>query len=154
MNIMFTIPATITSNIVSCRSFIFLTNFRSKNVYVHSASRHGPSHLRTGGPADNTMGRTDGGGATIAVKKSRGGGGNSVAGIAFRPAVDAFGQTYSMDDFGGPVGPDTRYVTDPKYRYDLASGNGNGNVLVHIETIVDQHDAGTEAGDTKPSTMD
>jgi hypothetical protein len=151
MNIIFTIPATVTSNIVSCRSFIFLTNFRPKNVYVHSTTRHGPSHLRSGGPAGDTMGRTDGC-ATIAIKGSKSGG-NYAAGIEFRPAVDPLGQTYSMDDFGA-VCTNERSVTDPKHRYDLASGDGNGNVLVHIETIVDQHDAGIEVGDAKPRTMD
>jgi len=94
------------------------------------------------------MGRIDGG-ATIAIKGSKSGE-NCVAGIAFRPAADPLGQTYSMDDFS----PDARSVTDPKGRYDFASGDGNGNVLVHIETIVDQRDVGIEVGDAKPRIID
>lgn len=34
MNVMFTIPAALVSCIVSCRSFVALTNYRSGTVYV------------------------------------------------------------------------------------------------------------------------
>lgn len=34
MNIMFTIPAAVATSIVACRSFVALTRFRNKDVYV------------------------------------------------------------------------------------------------------------------------
>jgi len=151
MNIMFTIPATTISAIVSCRSFVSLTNFRSQDVYVHSTSRHHPSRYRTGGGTGygSTLGRTDGGvDTTLGPKKSKNVG-NTVAGIAFRDGVDPMDQTYSMDELSMDRGHPRRSA---KRGYDLGDTDSNGRVLVHIETIVNEHGVVPEG--VHPSTMD
>jgi hypothetical protein len=94
MNIMFTIPAAVASSIVACRSFVSLTQFRGKDLYVHSAAAsnmNGGSATRVGGDAP-VRGRP---GAK---------GGNALANIAFRGmgivagGVDSMGNT--LDDYG------------------------------------------------------
>lgn len=87
MNIMFTIPAATFTSIVSCRAFVSLSSFRSKDLYVHSRSQtHTP-----GAPASYGTTVIGSGGTRRGAK----GGGvgdklNVIAGVVFG-GIDSMG---------------------------------------------------------------
>ncbi|KAF8302625.1 hypothetical protein DL93DRAFT_465819 [Clavulina sp. PMI_390] len=77
MNIMFTIPAATFTSFVACRSFVSLTNFRNKDLYVHSTQPLSNTRLGTGAGAAGPSVIASGG-----TKKNRGG--MAIGGIVFR----------------------------------------------------------------------
>jgi len=133
---MFNIPATVTTSIVSCRSFVSLTNFIQNEVYIHPA-RPQPTRFRPGGGSGNSViqARTGYGANDNSNKR---GGGKSIAGIAFRSmdtgAAESIDQAYCMDELTARRG--TTPVMDLKSGHDFGDASEPGVVLVHIATIV------------------
>ena len=98
MNVIFSGPAVTVTSIVACRSFVSLSTFRQKGVYIHSAMPYS-SGAGEGGGATRTRGN---GGVTNdnrRAKKQRVMGkataGSTLPSMA--AGVDSMGQPYSMD---------------------------------------------------------
>jgi hypothetical protein len=140
MNIMFTTPAAVASSIVACRSFVSLTSFLHKDVYVHSTAPC-PSrpHPSGGFIGHGDVGTNDFGCDSMTPKK-KGSLGNSIAGIAFRSmgaGIDSMGQAYSMDELDASRTINSLAAT-PGYGF---SGTGeSGGEVVHPGIKVDGRD--------------
>lgn len=135
MNIIACIPAAVASSIVACRSFVSLSNFRQKDVYVHSAVLHPP--IRTRNAGSSGYGTSSDDSRTEKKRKT----GNSIAGIVFRSVtegVNSMGESYGMEEFDATGTTGTLPVADVKPGYDLER-NANGHVVVHTETMVHDH---------------
>ena len=127
---MFNIPATVTTSIVSCRSFVSLTNFTPNDVYIHPAGPQ-PTQCRPGGGSGNGVIQPHtryGGGAKGSSKLK------SIARIAFRSmgvdATESMDQTYCMDELTTRRG--TTPVLELKSGHDFGGASEPGGVLVHI----------------------
>jgi len=110
MNIMFNIPATVTTSIVSCRSFVSLTNFTQNDVYIHPAGPQ-PTRFCHGGGSGNHVIQAHTSydcGANDNSNKRGGGRSKLIAGIAFRSmgagAADSMDQVYCMGELTGEKG--------------------------------------------------
>ena len=141
MNIMFALPSAIALSVVACRSFISLTNFRQKDVYIHSAARYPSARLRPGGSSsggDVVQVRPGGyvNDSGLTKKKDVG---SSIAGIIFRnmgAGVDSMGQV-SMDEVDKTRITSTLAAVEP---------DEDRGVVVHMQTIMHGHDDG-QSGD-------
>jgi hypothetical protein len=137
---MFNIPATVTTSVVSCRSFVSLTNFTPNDVYVYPAGPH-PARFRAGGSGNGVIqAHTSYGCGGAKDNSNKRGGGKSIAGIAFRSmgagAAESMDQAYCMDELTARRGitPDM----DRKSRHDFGDASEPSGVLVHIATIVER----------------
>lgn len=164
MNIMFAIPAATATSIVACRSFVYLTTFRTKDLYVHSAQPFSATRVGSGnanggdghGGPDVIHGRP--GGPSSVGKK--GGFGGTIAGLAFRgmgAGIDSMGEThaYSMNELDtttstlNAANGGHHYISsdDKKYGGEIDEagytskvvhmpngGNGRGGVLVQTRS--------------------
>jgi len=166
MNIMFAIPAATATSIVACRSFVYLTTFRNKDLYVHSAQPYSATRVGSGnaggasGAPDVIHGRAGGPGSI----GKKGGFGGTIAGLAFLgmgAGIDSMGDThaYSMNELdtttstlnAGTMSGSHYPGDDKKYNGEIdeagytskvvhmPSGNGRGGVVVtsHSEHDVD-----------------
>ena len=135
MNLMFCFPAAVASSIAACRSFVSLTNFRSKDVYVHAAAIHPPTRRHPSGGS--------GGSDVIQICASD----NSLAktsrslGIAFRntsACVDSVGQGYSLDRLESGTS-DTPAAMNSKGGYGFGGADESGEVAVHAAMTIHGH---------------
>ena len=132
MNMMFCAPAAVASSIVACRSFVSLTDFRHKDVYIHSAM---PCPQRVGPRGGDATHARAGVGSGNHAKGKRGIG-NVIAEIAFRSmgaSADTI-QPYHTD--GVNTTTTASAVLDLKPEYDFGHSDENGGVMVHTETVV------------------
>jgi len=110
MNLMFSIPAAITTSIVVCRSFISLSNYLSKDVWVLPSARVGFSH------------------GSLAKKK------RGMAGIIFRSiteGINSMGEAHSMGGFD--TSRTTTFSTGPsRCRDDYGGANENSGAVIHM----------------------
>ncbi|KAF8302623.1 hypothetical protein DL93DRAFT_2102570 [Clavulina sp. PMI_390] len=138
MNIMFTIPAATFTAIVACRSFVSLTSFRNKDVYVHSTqplsntrlgSGNGPSVIGTGG-TKKQGGMAIGGIVFRAMGEgldsSMGGGTTVYSNMDMDVMASGAHGGYSMDELS--VG---RKHAEEKLKY-VGDLEHNGGVRVHV----------------------
>jgi len=131
MDSMFPFPAAVASCIAACRSFVSLTSFRPKDVYVHAAATRPPIRLHPSGGNDVIQICADGGGCASDNSLAKT---NRNAGIAFRSkgtCVDSVGQGYSLDQLESRT-TDTPTVTNSKGGQDFGGANGSGEVHVHV----------------------
>jgi len=144
MNIMFTIPAAVASSIVACHSFVSLTSFLHKDVYVHSAAPGAPSRpYPNGGFSGLDSVGTDGLGCDSISPKRKGVIGSSIAGIVFRSmgaGIDSMGQAYSMGELDASRTINSLATTDSKPKYGFGSTSESGEV-VDAGTKVDGRDS-------------
>lgn len=140
MNIMFALPSAIALSVVACRSFISLTNFRQKDVYIHSAARYPSACLRPDGSSSGgDVVRVRPGGYVSDSSLTKKNGGSSIAGIIFRnmgAGVDSMGQV-SMGDVDKTRMTSTLAAVEP---------DEDRGVVVQMQTIVHDHDDG-QSGD-------
>jgi hypothetical protein len=141
MNLMFSFPAGVASCIAACRSFVSLTTFRPKNVYVHAAVTHPTTHRRPSGgsgggnvihisasgddcPSNNGLAKT-----------------NRAAGIVFgnkAACLDSVGQGYGLDQLE-PRTINAPAAANSKGGYDFRGANGSGEVVSHADMIMQTH---------------
>lgn len=148
MNLMFTIPAAVASAIVACRSFVSLTNFRQKDIYVHSTLPYSSTRVGTGGDARGG-GAGDAGEGSLTKKKREEG--NTIAGIVFHgmgAGIESMGEAYSMDELDTTKTTTTLGALDSNRAYDFGreGRDGNEHVVVHMETIVHDQDGVQKGG--------
>jgi len=143
MNIMFTIPAVVASSTVACRSFVSVTSFLHKDVYVHSAAPCAPSRPH---PSGRFRGHDDVGTDSLScdsrTPKKKGSIGNSIAGIAFRSmgtGIDSMGRARSMDELDASRTIDSFAATDSRPGYAFGGTSESGEV-VHEGTDIDGGD--------------
>jgi len=117
-----------------------LTNFRSKDVYVHAAAIHPPirRHPSGGsGGSDVIQICTSGGGCASDSSLAKT---NQRLGIAFRSkgaCVDS-GQAYSLDQLE-PRTDDTPAAMNSKGGYGFGGANEGGEVTVHVDMTIHEH---------------
>ena len=132
MNIIVNVPTGVAASIVACRSFVSLTNFLAKDVYVHPATR--PTRVRS----DEGSGLEASGGGRASdgnLTKKRRGIRNTGAGI------DSLDQVYSMDEFSMTRTPTSLAATDAKCGHRFGGGNDTEQVAVHLEALGHDHDS-------------
>jgi len=133
MNIMFHVPAIVITSIVSCRSFVSLTNFTSNDVYVYPAggsSGNGviQAHTSYGSGANDDNNRRGGGKLKLIAFRSMGAG-----------SAESMEQAYCMDELTTRRG--CTPVVDLKSWHDSGGASETGGVLMHITKIAERDSA-------------